>query len=62
VRKAMAVMGQVWRIEKRKFGGNWERRLKLFDWLMESVVGFGAEIWRWKEWEKVEKLQKRYII
>jgi len=39
VRKAMAVMGQVWEIGKRRFGGNWERRLKLFDWLVGSVVG-----------------------
>jgi len=23
-------------------------------------VGFGAEIWGWKEWEKIERLQERY--
>lgn len=25
------------------------------------MVGFGAEIWRWKEWEKVERLQEKYM-
>lgn len=35
--------------------------MKLFDWLVSSVVSFRAEIWGWKEWEEVERLQERYI-
>lgn len=46
VRKAM---GQVWGIRKRRFGGDWGRRINLFDWLVGSVIGFGAEVWGWKE-------------
>jgi len=61
VKKAMGVMGQVWSIGKRKFGGDWNKRIKMFDWLVGSVIGFGAEIWGWREWEKVERLQERYI-
>jgi len=45
VKKAMAVMAQVWGIGKRRFGRDWRRRVKLFDWLVGSVVGYGAEIW-----------------
>jgi len=44
VKKAMGVMGQVWSIGKRRFGGNWDKRMKIFDWLVGSIVGFGAEI------------------
>lgn len=61
VKKAMGVMEQVWGIEKRRFGRDWKRKMELFDWLVGSVVGFGAKIWRWKEWEKVERLQERYM-
>jgi len=57
MKKAMAVMGQVWGIGKR-FGGDWRRRVKLFDWLVGSVVGYGAKMWGWKEWEKVEATGK----
>lgn len=27
MRKEAAVLGQIWRIEKRRFGGNWGKRL-----------------------------------
>jgi len=40
VKKAMGVMGQVWGIGKRRFGGDWER-MKIFEWLVGSVVAFG---------------------
>ena len=45
VKKAMGMMGLVWGIGKRKFGGDWIRRMKMFDWLVGSVLGYGAEIW-----------------
>lgn len=61
-RVKMGVLGQVWGIGKKRFGGDWERRMKLFDWLVGSVIAFGAEVWGWKEWgwEKIERIQ-RYI-
>lgn len=34
VRKAIGIMGQVWGIVKRKFEGDWERRMKMFEWLV----------------------------
>ena len=61
VRKAMGVMGQVWGIGKRKFRGDWERRIKMFDWLVGSVLGYGAEIWGWKEWGEIERVQEKYL-
>lgn len=31
------------------FGGNLGRRMKLFDRLVGSLMGFEAEIWGWRE-------------
>lgn len=33
----------------------------MFEWLVDSVIGFGAEIWAWKVREKMEKVQEKYI-
>lgn len=30
--------------------------MKMFDWLVGSIIEFGAEVWEWKEWEKIEKV------
>lgn len=49
IKKAMGTRGQAWGIGKKKFGGNWKWKIELFDWLVGSVVDFGAEIWRWKK-------------
>ena len=46
VRKAGAIMTQVWEIGKRKF---------------KTVMRYGAEIWRWEERREVEGMQERYI-
>lgn len=61
VKRGMAVMGQVWGIGKRRFGGEWGKRLWLFDRLIWTVVAYGVEIWGWKEREKIERLQERYL-
>lgn len=37
VRKGAAVMGQVWSIGKKRFGGDWGKRLWLFDALVWPV-------------------------
>ncbi|KYN08823.1 hypothetical protein ALC57_19070 [Trachymyrmex cornetzi] len=59
--RAMAVMGQVWGIRKRRFGKDWKRRIWLFDKLIWAMVSYGVEIWGWKEREAVERLQERYL-
>ncbi|XP_067217103.1 LINE-1 retrotransposable element ORF2 protein [Linepithema humile] len=61
VRKATTVMGQVWGIGKRRFGKDWGRRLWLFDKLVWTVMGYGAEIWGWKEREEMERAEERYL-
>jgi len=55
------VMGQIWRIGKRRFKGDWGRRLWMFDKLIWTVLSYGVEIWGWEEREEMEKLEERYI-
>jgi len=61
VAKAAAIMGQVWGIGRRRFGKDWKRRMWMFDRLVWTVAGYGVEIWGWKERERVERLQERFI-
>lgn len=61
IRKATVAMRQVWGLGKRLFGGDWVRRIKLFDSLVASVLMYGAEIWGWKERRKIESVHERYI-
>ena len=35
--------------------------MKLFDTLVRSVITYGAEIWGYKEWKEIEKIQDKYI-
>ena len=44
VKKAGVVMRQVWGIGKRKFGKDWGKRMWLFDALVWTVLGYGAEV------------------
>lgn len=61
MRKAAAIMGQVWDLRKRRFGKDWERRLWLYDKLIWTLLSYGAEIWGWKEREKVERMKERCL-
>ncbi|XP_036148444.1 uncharacterized protein LOC118647508 [Monomorium pharaonis] len=61
VRRAAAVMGQIWGIGKRRYGGDWGKRLWLFDRLVWTVMGYGVEIWGWKERDSLERLKERYL-
>lgn len=59
-KKTAAVMGEVWGIGKRRFGRDW-RRIWLFDRLIWTVMSYGVEIWGWKEREKMERLEEKYL-
>lgn len=61
VRRAAAVMGQVWGIGKRRFGKDWGRRMWLFDRLVWTVMGYGVEIWGWRERERIERIEEKYM-
>jgi len=61
VKKGMLVMGQIWGIGRRKFGREWGKRIWLFDALVWTVMAYGVEIWGWKERERIERMQERYL-
>lgn len=44
-RKAASIMAQIWSIGERKFGGNWEKRIMMFNVLVKSIFMYGVEIW-----------------
>jgi hypothetical protein len=40
------------------WGGEFGRRMMMFESMVESVLMYGAEIWGWKEQEEVERVQE----
>lgn len=60
-RKAAGIMAQIWGIRERKLGGDWERRMMMFNIMVKSIFMYGVEIWGWEEREKLEALQARYV-
>jgi hypothetical protein len=61
VRKANKAVGYVWGIGERKWGGDFRRRMMMFESMMESILMCGAEIWGLKEQEEVEKVEEKYL-
>lgn len=61
VRKAGAVIRQVWGMGKRRFARDWMKRIWSMERLVGTVLEYGAEIWGWKERKEVEAMQERWI-
>lgn len=55
-RKAATMMREIWAIGKRICGRDWEKRIWLFDMLVWTVMGYGAEIRGWKERKEIERI------
>jgi hypothetical protein len=53
--------GSVWRLGGRKWVSDFRREMLMFESIIESTLMYGAEIWRWKEEEEVEKVQEKYL-
>ena len=54
-------MKETWSICKRKFSNNFDRKIKLFNSLVGSILLYGSEVWGWREFKKVETVQETYI-
>lgn len=59
--KAKRAMGKVWSLGEKIFRNSWEKRMKLFEVMVRSIVFYGVEIWGWREYKDIEALQERYI-
>jgi hypothetical protein len=62
VRKANKIVGCVLGIGERMGGSDFRRRMMMFDNLIESILMYRAEIWRWKEQEEIEKKYLRGVL
>jgi hypothetical protein len=51
----------VWGIGERKWGGDFRRRMMMFESMIKSILMYGTEIWGWKEQEDPEKVQEKYL-
>jgi hypothetical protein len=54
-------VGCVWGIGERKWGGDFRRRMMMFQSMIERILKYASEIWGWKEQEAVEKVQEKYL-
>lgn len=61
VKRTMIALKQTWGIGQRRFKNNFERRMKIYNCLVKSIMLYAAEVWSWKETEKLERLQVKYI-
>lgn len=60
-RPATIAMRQTWSLGERTFKEDYKRRVSMFESLVSSVALFGAEIWGWKEEEKLDTIQRKYV-
>lgn len=58
--KGMIAMRSVWGIGERNFGNKWNMRWKLYEAVVRSILMYGVEVWGFKVYEAIEKLQERY--
>lgn len=54
MRRAMIAMKMVWSIGERIFKDDYQRRMKMFGALVESIALYGAEVWERKKRELIE--------
>jgi hypothetical protein len=47
--------------ERESGGGDFRRRMIMFESMIESILMYGTEIWGWKKQEEVEKVQEKCL-
>lgn len=61
VKTATIAMKKTWSIGEKLFKDDYGRRVKMFDALVGSVALYGAEIWRWRNEERLDRIKRKYI-
>lgn len=59
--KGRIVVNKIWELGERICKDNFERRWKLFRYLVTSVKEYGVEIWGWEEQKDLEKIMLDYV-
>ena len=60
-KKGIIAAKTTWGLGERKCKNEFKRRRMLFNYLLKSVMMYGAEIWGWEEWQELEKVQLKYF-
>ncbi|XP_071572662.1 uncharacterized protein [Temnothorax nylanderi] len=61
MRRATIAMKQIWSIGERLFKEDFGRRMKMFDSIVGSIALYGAEVWGWRNDERLDKVKKKYV-
>ena len=57
-KRATAAMVQIWSIGKRKFGGDFRRRMIMFNRMVKSICMYAVEIWGIEERKEKNRITK----
>jgi len=60
-KRGMAAMVQIWGIGERKFGGDFRRRMIMYNAMVKSICMYAVEIWGMEERKEFEGMQERYL-
>ena len=60
-KRATAAMVQIWNIGEGKFGGDFRRRMIMFNTMVKSICMYAVEIWGIEERKETESIQARYL-
>lgn len=52
---------ETWSIRDRMFKESYEKRMRMFEALVESVELYGAEIWGWEKETRMDVIKRRYM-
>ena len=61
VKKGIIAMRKTWGIGESILKDDFNKRMMMFDYLVKSIILYGAEIWGWTERKQIETVQERYI-
>ncbi|XP_077278957.1 uncharacterized protein LOC143906639 [Temnothorax americanus] len=61
MKKATIAMKRTWSIGERIFKEDFERRMKMFEALVEGVALYGAEIWGWLYKSRLDVIKRKYV-
>lgn len=55
------VIRKIWGIREKLFKEDLKRRMRMYEAPVASVIIYGVEACRWKDYEEVERVHKKYI-
>lgn len=61
LRRATIALKITWSLGERIFKKDYERRMKMFNALVGSVALYGTEIWDWRDKERLDCMNRKYI-